>query len=159
MAELTPELRAALLVARSWGVSPAEFAGAPAVSVTEYEYDQAGRLIRATTVTEPRWTDQDREAAYALDDWEASLCSGCGGDLTETTQRLHEYAYVADREREAICWRCQGQAAAGKPYEEHPYAHAMLIPLRLDEGRVAANRARMDQEEAAARGSGSEAGP
>lgn len=153
-----PQLRAALQTARSWGVSPSAFGGAPRTSQTHYVYDDTGRLIRSWTVADPEWSDDDRALAFALADWEADQCPGCGGNLAETTKREHEYAYVPDSAREALCHRCVGHTIAGSRYAEHPHARAMMIPLRLDDARVAVNRARIDQEEAAARGDHRSAG-
>lgn len=54
--------------------------------MTEYEYDDAGRLIRSVTTTEPTWTEQDRAEILALDAYRATLCPcGCGHALADTT--------------------------------------------------------------------------
>lgn len=158
MDDIEPGLRAAVEVARSWGVSPSVFFGAGTQAVTTYEYDDLGRLLRSVTVHESSWRDEDRDLAYALAEWENGLCPGCGGELADTMNRDHEGAYVADRERLGICWRCAGQATAGREFEKHPHAHAFLIPVRLDEGRAARNRLRREAEEAASRGGGDPAG-
>lgn len=147
-----PGLRAALAVARAWGVRPSLFLGVPVVDeITVYEYDDTGRLMRSTTRREA-WTEYDREAALALADLEADECSGCGGDLAETTKRENEYAYVLDREGLRRCHRCTGREIAGKPYEDSHQPGALLLPLKLDEGVVAANRARIEEQEEAERG-------
>lgn len=46
--------------------------------MTEFEY-RNGRLIRAVTTCEPRWTEQDRAEALALAAFRQRLCPcGCG---------------------------------------------------------------------------------
>lgn len=100
-----PQLRAELLAARAWGVSHKRFCGWEPRTVTTYEYDEGGRLVRSVTVTEREWDDDQRELAYGLARWEASLCPGCGGDLAETTDPSAEYAWR--RTGPQRCYRCQ----------------------------------------------------
>lgn len=99
------QLRAELLAARAWGVSHRRFCGLEPATTTTYEYDDAGRLVRSVTRPEPEWDDEQREMAYALARWEASLCPGCGGDLAETTSPEAEHGYR--RVGPQRCYRCQ----------------------------------------------------
>lgn len=66
-------------------------------SVTTFEYDdETGRLVRAITVREPEWLEDDRDWAAADDQDRASRCpGGCGMPLEETTDPANEGAYVA----------------------------------------------------------------
>lgn len=54
------------------------FRGRPVVEETTYTYDPAGRVAKSRTVRQSDWTDGDREHALALDEYERSLCDGCG---------------------------------------------------------------------------------
>lgn len=54
-------------------------------SVTEYEYDDTGRLVRSVTVHDAEWTEEDRAWAQALRAHESRLCGGCGEHLEEST--------------------------------------------------------------------------
>lgn len=51
--------------------------------------------MRAITVREPEWTEDDRDWAAADLDAQAGLCPGCGLPLEETTDPASEGAYVA----------------------------------------------------------------
>lgn len=126
-----PELRAAAMAARSWGVPLSVFLGRPAPVVTHHVYDDAGRLV-LSEAHGPVWTPQDRDVALALADWEAGQCGGCGGQLAETTDRDNEFAWRAG---DAIrCHRCTAQAIASEKYRESQHPQALLIPLvRRDE--------------------------
>lgn len=54
--------------------------------MTEYEYDEDGRLIRAVTTRESEWTEQDRAEMFALDLYRYDLLCPCGcGFLAEYT--------------------------------------------------------------------------
>lgn len=128
-----PQLREELLAARAWGVSHRRFCGWEPRRVTTFEYDDAGRVVRSVTVTEPEWDDEQRELVYALAQYEASLCPGCGGDLAETTSPEAEYGYTrAGPER---CYRCQMlamyQEADGEA--KTPQPDSLLYGLRRRE--------------------------
>jgi hypothetical protein len=52
--------------------------------------------VRAITISEPVWTDEDRDWALADLQDQASRCpNGCGLPLEETTSPDNEGAYVA----------------------------------------------------------------
>ena len=57
------------------------FLGEPVHEVTEYEYDQAGRLTRSVTTRPSPWTDEDRGWLMALLAEEREVCPGCGQPL------------------------------------------------------------------------------
>ncbi|MFI6477358.1 hypothetical protein ACIBH1_05460 [Nonomuraea sp. NPDC050663] len=65
------------------------------VSVTTYEHDDQGRLVRAITVHDPEWLDDDRDWAAADLQEQANACEGCGFPRDETTDPANEGAYVA----------------------------------------------------------------
>ena len=73
--------------------------GREPAQVTEYQRDEAGRLVRSVTTTEPRWTDRDVAELLALAEYRASLCPcGCGFQFKDTTS--HESTgpeFTADR--------------------------------------------------------------
>jgi hypothetical protein len=53
--------------------------------VTEYEYDEGGRMVRSVTVREPLYTEQDRAELIALAAYRAGLCPLCGRPLDVCT--------------------------------------------------------------------------
>lgn len=62
-------------------------------------YDADGNPCRAAdahlTVVkrEPEWTDEDRELAFKLDEYEASLCPcGCGRPVDEATDKARSFS-------------------------------------------------------------------
>ena len=116
-------LRDILRAARSWSVPLSVFLGREVV--TTHEHDSAGRLVRSTQ--QPLWTAEDREAALALAAYEASLCSGCGDPLAETTKPEHEDAYVP---KAAIrCHRCAAAVRGQDRYRDDPYASSLMVPV------------------------------
>ncbi len=124
-----PELRAELEAARAWGVSWRRWCGWEPTRTTTYEYDPDGRLVRAVTTTEAEWDDEQRAAAYALRDYEAGLCPGCGGVLAETTRPENEFRY---KELEtARCHRCVGTEVVQASYEGDPHLSALLFHIGL----------------------------
>lgn len=53
--------------------------------MTEYEYDDAGRLVRSVTTRDPLWTEQDRAEALALTLYRERSCPcGCGNPASLT---------------------------------------------------------------------------
>jgi hypothetical protein len=50
---------------------------------TVYEYDEAGRLVRATTTTEPEYSDLDRGLLLALLAERRETCPSCGHQMSE----------------------------------------------------------------------------
>lgn len=114
-----PTLRAVVKAARAWGVSPSRFLGS-----------------RPET---PEWTDQDRELALALDEYEAGLCPGCQQPLDETSDPEHSDAY---RPQEPIrCHYCKMQALVSETAsKQHENTAGLYFPLRLDPDVVELNR-------------------
>lgn len=55
-----------------------------------YEYDDAGRLLRAVTTREAEWDDTEREWMLALADYRANLCPLCGRHLSICTDPVNE---------------------------------------------------------------------
>lgn len=135
----------ALQTARAWGASPSLFFGTPKRSHTQYRYAESGRLEETWSTHEPMWTDEDRELAFALAEYEADLCA-CGRPLAETMEAAHEFAYRA--ELAGRCHACTAQDAAAKPYEDSPSPGALRFRVTLDKVRAAAGRARVAAAEA-----------
>lgn len=74
-------------------------------SVTEYQYDTDGRIVRAVTIHDPEWTDDDRSWALA---WRLNAdlaCGDCGGRLDETTDP--DYPYFFEPRVSGKCFRCE----------------------------------------------------
>jgi len=63
------------------GISPRRLLGWEPARTTIYEYTDAGRIARTVETVEPEWSEEDRELALALAEYEALLCPGCGDDL------------------------------------------------------------------------------
>lgn len=54
--------------------------------MTEFEYDDDGRLVRSVTTRDREWTEQDRAEALALKAYRSSFCPcGCGYPIADTT--------------------------------------------------------------------------
>jgi hypothetical protein len=60
--------------------------------------------VRSVTVREPEWGEKERAKVLAYLEYEAQVCSGCGGWLPETTARENEGRYHA--ELPGRCHRC-----------------------------------------------------
>lgn len=119
--------------ARAWHVSPSVFMGEPVI--TKHVYDHAGRLARTETIW---WTPEDREAALALLDYEARLCSGCNHPLEETTKAEHADAY---RPGEPIrCHYCTARAVLNRSLEKEENTVGLLIPIKLNPEVVELNK-------------------
>jgi hypothetical protein len=85
-----------------------------------HSYDEAGRLVRSTTTSEPRWTPQDRGEVLALTEYRAGLCpGGCGQQLHESTAH-----YTVGPEydgRSLTCRACAAKAEASRAWvDRHP---------------------------------------
>jgi hypothetical protein len=119
-------LRYLLRTARAWAVSPTVFLGrAPAVVHT---YDHStGRLVRSET---SGWSQIDRDMATALQDYEARLCSGCGGDRAETMNPENQFRYKG--RQAGICHRCVALAVASQDIK-HPHPEALTFTVDLIE--------------------------
>lgn len=116
-----PGHRAALVVARSWGVSPSRFMGEERATV--HTSTVHGSISRA----DPEWTDDDRDAAMALAQYESELCPGCRSPLTETTAAENEFAYRSDPA--LLCHRCVATEVANAALQSHPHPSALLVPI------------------------------
>lgn len=125
-----PEDWRALRIARAWGVSPRRFLGwEPAQTVT-YVRDQAGRIVTAHITTEPEWDESDIRLAFALEDYEARLCRGCGDDLEETTKTENHEAY--EPLPIVVCFRCKERKLLEEQQESKRkiYGDALQLNVR-----------------------------
>lgn len=117
-------LRDVLIAARGWtGPSPSRFRGRPVR--TDYVLDEHGRVIGS--VTDPDWTDDDRDLALALLAYEAGLCHGCGHPLAETTDPNAEETYQGDLVR---CHRCTAAEQVAEQYRENPQPGSLRYSAR-----------------------------
>ncbi len=103
-------------------------------------YDDAGRLVRSTTMRDAEWTDQDRTEMLALAEYRASLCpNGCGQLLEESTSRYDVGpAYEAKR---TTCRACvavteakRGDAEAEKRTGGQGYSAARVWRIEKTKG-------------------------
>ena len=104
--------------------------------IITYEYRPDGKIARA--VETPEWTQEDRELALALMDYEAGLCPGCNLSLDETSKSEHQDAY---RPEEPIrCHYCTAQALVNESAQDQERAAGLMYPLKLDLDVVEQNR-------------------
>lgn len=130
-----PALRAELQAARALGIPWRRWAGWEPAEVTTHEYDDAGRLIRSTTVREAEWGELDRGAMLALAAYEADLCSGCSQPLEDATKPENEELWVG--EVTARCHSCTAAEILREQLEKRvenktlTQAGALLLRTRL----------------------------
>lgn len=62
--------------------------GREPAETTEYEYDAAGRLVRAVTTRESEWTELDAAEMLAIAEYRDTLCHCCG--LPKSMVLVHE---------------------------------------------------------------------
>jgi hypothetical protein len=116
------ELRHRVEAATQLGISLKRFDGWEPRQVTEYAYDDAGRLVRAVTRREVEWDEQQQAYALALVGARALTCDGCGGWLPETTTTDAEEYTVPPPYR---CGRCTRIAIAQEAHgRDHKHLHA-----------------------------------
>lgn len=92
--------------------------GRQRVSVTEYVYDDAGRLLRSVTTHDAEWSEMDLGNAKAHRRNEADRCPGCGLPLSETTLTENEGAYEAPPPTR--CHACTSLEHRKSEYTESP---------------------------------------
>lgn len=101
--------------------------GRQRVSVTTYEYDDAGRLVRSITVHDAEWTDDDRACAQARRRNEADRCPGCGLPMSETTDAKNMGGYEAPYPVQ--CFACTPLEKRKAEYEDRHYLfHVQKTP-------------------------------
>jgi hypothetical protein len=121
-----PQVRRVLEVARAWGVPLSEFMGK--VRVTQH-FSQTGSI---TGYSETQtWTEEDRQYALALAQYEAECCPNCKEPLEETSKAENEFRYRA--EVPIRCHRCTATEIATDEAQSRPHPAALLIPIRLRE--------------------------
>lgn len=106
--------------------------------MTEYEYDDAGRLIRSMTTREPRWTEQDQAEMLALAEYRDSLCPCCGlpKDIVLGHERDAPKFVVTKRYCLARSTLAETQAAFFSQYQKNPDPRhqALLWSVRIEKG-------------------------
>jgi YD repeat-containing protein len=103
------------------------------VSVTEYEYDDEGRLIRSVTTHDPEWSEEDLGFAKAHRRREAERCPGCGLPLSETTDPDREGEYEAPPPTR--CHACTPLEHRKSEYRESPPGLLFNVHLKPQKGR------------------------
>jgi DNA-directed RNA polymerase subunit RPC12/RpoP len=134
LADDADPLRALLRAARQWRVAPTVFLG-QRKAVTVYDYDGAGRVVRATAND---WTTADTDLAWALDQYEAGLCPGCQRALDETSKAEHVDAYRP--EPPIRCHYCTSKALTNEVAEKQENPAGLLYSFKLDPDVVELNR-------------------
>lgn len=72
------------------------------MTVTEYEYDDAGRLVRSRSQPESEWDQQQQAWALALIQFRAERCPcGCGQRWVDTTS--HEDGGPEFKASKVVC--------------------------------------------------------
>jgi hypothetical protein len=99
-------------------------------------FDRDGKLERTEQTV--WWSESDREAVFALLNYEADLCSGCHHPLSETTRIEHTSAYRP--EQPIRCHYCTSKAAVSKAEQDNEDAAGLLYPIKLDAEVVELNK-------------------
>lgn len=99
------------------------------MSVTVYEYDEDGRLVRSVTTHDAEWTDEDLGHAKAYQRNENSKCPGCGLDLSETTDPENEGMYEAPPPMR--CHACTPLEHRKSEYTESPPGLLFRVYLKV----------------------------
>lgn len=89
------------------------------------------------TTREPEWDDAEQAWMLALNLWRESRCTGCGGDLAETTADENDGspgngAYLPLHP--IRCHRCTALSAVEKAYSQNPltpHPHALMHRVEL----------------------------
>jgi hypothetical protein len=120
----------ALKLARAWGVSPRRFLGWEPVQTVVFRRNDAGQVVAAEITVESEWDDESRELAFALEDYEARLCPGCGDDLEETTKTENHEAY--EPLPVIVCFRCVERQRLEKQKKtmREKYGDALLLNVQ-----------------------------
>lgn len=90
---------------------------------TEYEYDDAGRLVASRQ--EAEWDESEQTVALALHQYRATLCPKCGGPMSLCTDPANELKFKG-----GLPIRCHATTArlvAMEPYRDQPNNEALLI--------------------------------
>lgn len=85
------------------------FLGRQRRSVTQYHYDDDGRLAWSETIESPEWTDEDRADHLEWQHEQNLICGSCGHPLDETTDNDHRAAWIAEKK---VCWSCAARDRA-----------------------------------------------
>ncbi|MEV4020164.1 hypothetical protein AB0J35_57780 [Nonomuraea angiospora] len=103
------------MVARAYQIPRSRLLGREPRSVTRFEYDDGGRLVRAITVRESEWLEEDRDAALAELLEERARCPGpCGLPLDTTVGQANDGKFVAPPPYQ--CHACEAIIARQKEW-------------------------------------------
>lgn len=84
------------------GIPRSKLEGREPATVTEYEYDEQGRVVRSVAVAEPSWTEQDYAEVLALGEYRDTLCPCCG--LPAVKVNGHERDFPGVVVARTKCW-------------------------------------------------------
>lgn len=99
-------------------------------TVTDYEYDDAGRLVRSVAEREPEWDEPERAWVLALADYRAQVHEACGTFLPDATRLEDDGAFRA--ELPVRCHVCTARAQAMTAHmkgNSSPHPEALLWPV------------------------------
>lgn len=128
----SPELRSKVEAAYHLGISVKRLDGWEPVTVSEHEYDDAGRLLRTVTRREPEWDDEQRAWMDAWLLYKSGVHEACGHYLPDSTATEAEDGYVA--ELPIRCHACTARARAFTRYSESQHVEALLFPVKRKDG-------------------------
>lgn len=75
------------------------------------------------TAREPEWDEKERAKILAYLDYEAQVCTGCGGYLPETTDEQAKYT----AEPPFRCYRCDAIQSQQEAYKDNPNPGALVL--------------------------------
>jgi hypothetical protein len=93
--------------------------------ITEYEYDESGRLARSVTIRVPEWDDEQRGWMLALAVYRARLCPQCGRPLSVCTDPDSESEWLVPPARR--CYATTALRLAAPQYKDSPQPEALLL--------------------------------
>lgn len=116
------------------GIAPRRLWAWEPVTTTEHEYDDAGRLLRTRSRSEPEWDASQYALVAALADIEAEECPSCGSPMSECMSadsdpdnKTGTHKYVAS---EAMrCHATTARELRAKAYRDAPAPHALRYPV------------------------------
>ncbi len=106
----SPSERAILDYVGEHGIPRGAFLGRRRQSVTEYHYDDTGRLTHSVTTHDPEWSAEDSSDAL---EWQAERAAlwDRGHPIDETSNPDRANVWVTD---EVTCWACAARERRAK---------------------------------------------
>ena len=106
------------------------FSGWEPAETTTYTYDEAGRVLTATTVREPEWDEQEQAWMLALAEFEdEELCPVCGGPRSVCQAPENEGRFSVPPPTR--CFVATAIADAREPYQKAKQPQALMFGAYL----------------------------